>query len=65
MAEGGSEGEGQKEKREREEWDPNSSVPQIISNVMSLLRTIPSSYTAVIKVWKDKINEVAMVVKDW
>lgn len=39
-------------------------MPQIISNVLSLLRTVPSSYTAVVKVWNDKINEVDVVGKD-
>lgn len=47
------------------EWDPDRWVPQITSNVISLVRTIPSSYTPVTKVQKGKVNEVTEVVKDW
>lgn len=47
------------------EWDPDRWVPQIIFSVLSLVRTIPSSYTPVMKVRKGKINEVTKVVKDW
>lgn len=55
---------GQKEKSGREEWDPNSWVPQILSRVVSLLRTILRSYTPVIRVWKGEKSEVAKIVKD-
>lgn len=39
-------------------------MPQIMSNVLSSLRTVRSSYTAVVKVWNDKRNDVDVVGKD-